>query len=1284
MGSLSDSALVTCERLSNGLGIQRCLKLQWQFALLGYRVGEAKNPGPKETDDETFVLGTANPTGLMHKASLISTLPQGNAGNIYAISETHLTVPGTSQFQRELSVCKSPFKLYRGAPVQSKVASHSSIGGKQKGVAFLSTIPGRALTCTWDETKWAEGRFHLSAFCIGHEWILGGVAYGYATMAQTIPVRQQTETILKQLTHRIVEQGEGPRFIAGDFNQDPDILEEPKVWQSKGWKEAQEVFFEMTGKYPEITCKHRTRKDYLWLSPELCRQLLRVEVLHDSFKDHAVIVAEFQAFRSSSKIPVWRKPLPLPWKLPAQKAGDITNIDPAELDQSEFCPTSASPNEQVIEIMGELERRVVQAAGDRMSLTEGQLGRGKTLDVTWIPAQSGLLKQSRPGDIRPQFHGQHATHIRWFKQLRRLVAYVQLLQTTRPITPSWWEQRSRLWQAVLHASGFAPNFQKWWIRRVHDGAHVPQMGNGRNEQAYHAPDAIPVVPPGHATALAIQTVMQREVDALERALNARRRQFVKDAHKEDVNRVFRDLRDDNPKPVQCLVRRTHYQVVEVSGQSITTAPEVDPTHRVLVHPEGQVKVALHDGPRIEPVAPIDVQKGDSLMHEQDVGEVTQVMAEFASEWAKRWDRHRHTPDEQWQPVLNFISSSLPRGEIMSDAPITIEQWMHAVHQKKRSAATGPDGLSRADLVAMPVSLHRCLVKVLNAIEDDPAVQWPEQWLEGHVFALEKVEGAQEVGSFRPITIFSIAYRTWSSLRSKQLLRHLCQFAATTCFGNLPRRHTSQVWWMLQETLEHASHNDQRLSGAVMDVVKAFNHLPRMVLLETACHLQVAPGLIRGWAKALTGLQRRFMCRGCAGEPQASTTGFPEGCGLSVCAMLLANIVGHTWAEVHEPQASFISYVDNYEVVASGAGQTLQAMQAIHDFASQMDIQIDESKTFAWATETHTRAELRQHGLDVKGAARELGGHLQYTRAFTNFTLQKRLSRMPMVWTRMARSSAGYWRKLKAIRAKAWPKALHGAETVELGVKHFNQLRTGALRGLGVHKLGTSPIGHLSLLERADADPYCYLIVRMLCLFRAEQRPERTGPILDDLSSGDHPQWRAGPCSVLLKRLRDLGWNWTGGGNWRDDQNLPCRLFDCPIQELRERITRSWQTKVQMKLRRRKTFQGIEDSCPQLSTGQIQLWSADEQGILRAAMNGTFYTQDKHQGDSNHCRFCGHTPDGQFHRLWECEAFDAQRMKLGPRFRNCRSLLRCMGGSLGHGPTSILKMHYSVSQTPQTM
>ena len=76
------------------------------------------------------------------------------------------------------------------------------------------------------------------------------------------------------------------------------------------------------------------------------------------------------------------------------------------------------------------------------------------------------------------------------------------------------------------------------------------------------------------------------------------------------------------------------------------------------------------------------------------------MAEFATEWAKRWGRHHHTPDDQRQPMLDFIGSSLPQQEPMAEAPIAIEQWTHAVHQK-RSAATGPDGLSLADLIAMP-------------------------------------------------------------------------------------------------------------------------------------------------------------------------------------------------------------------------------------------------------------------------------------------------------------------------------------------------------------------------------------------------------------------------------------------------------------------------------------------------------------------------------------------------------------------------------------------------------
>ena len=51
--------------------------------------------------------------------------------------------------------------------------------------------------------------------------------------------------------------------------------------------------------------------------------------------------------------------------------------------------------------------------------------------------------------------------------------------------------------------------------------------------------------------------------------------FVGAAHKEDVNRIFLDLRDDTPKPAQSLVRRTHYEVVEVEISEQGKASSLD-------------------------------------------------------------------------------------------------------------------------------------------------------------------------------------------------------------------------------------------------------------------------------------------------------------------------------------------------------------------------------------------------------------------------------------------------------------------------------------------------------------------------------------------------------------------------------------------------------------------------------------------------------------------------------------------------------------------------------------
>ena len=76
---------------------RRCTRGLWMpFAILIFlsdlmRIGEALNPGPEiaPTAEDTFVLGTFNPSGLRNKLPYISS--QLAYGDVWAISETHFT-----------------------------------------------------------------------------------------------------------------------------------------------------------------------------------------------------------------------------------------------------------------------------------------------------------------------------------------------------------------------------------------------------------------------------------------------------------------------------------------------------------------------------------------------------------------------------------------------------------------------------------------------------------------------------------------------------------------------------------------------------------------------------------------------------------------------------------------------------------------------------------------------------------------------------------------------------------------------------------------------------------------------------------------------------------------------------------------------------------------------------------------------------------------------------------------------------------------------------------------
>ena len=82
-----------------------------------------------------------------------------------------------------------------------------------------------------------------------------------------------------------------------------------------------------------------------------------------------------------------------------------------------------------------------------------------------------------------------------------------------------------------------------------------------------------------------------------------------------------------------------------------------------------------------------------------VGDLGEMFDAFNRDWSTKWQRE-HPEPEAWRTIVDFAKCSLPTIDC-DFPPISLHQWKAAVKRKKISSATGPDGVSRADLLSMP-------------------------------------------------------------------------------------------------------------------------------------------------------------------------------------------------------------------------------------------------------------------------------------------------------------------------------------------------------------------------------------------------------------------------------------------------------------------------------------------------------------------------------------------------------------------------------------------------------
>ena len=616
--------------------------------------------------------------------------------------------------------------------------------------------------------------------------------------------------------------------------------------------------------------------------------------------------------------------------------------------------------------------------------------------------------------------------------------------------------------------------------------------------------------------------------------------------------------------------------------------------------------------------------------------VEDILNAFYHEWAPRWQRTQHLEDSQWQQVFDYVKSRLPSIEWHFPS-WDVDAFQRVVRRKKVKAAVGADGITRSDLMALPSCAVDRMIHFLEVAETN--ADWPHQLSVGIVNSLEKTPGSLEVAGFRPIVVYPFLYRVWSSFRSKQFLQRFLSFAPAGLRGGLPGCQAKSIWFEIAVCLEHSHQVGSSTIGIVADLVKAFNAIPRMPVYALLHHLGVPAWVIKTWGSFVAKQTRRFKVRGSLGGAIQSTSGFPEGCGWSVCAMAVIDLALDAWLQGLEVTPLVYTFVDDWQIIHNSPEFHARILDRLEFFVSALQMDLDRKKSFVWGSSKEARQFLKVGSFDVVDHSRNLGAQSNFTKRCGNKVLVARLQAMPKTWKLFRSSIAPYSKKCIALRMLAWPRAFHGIAVVRLGKAHFETSRTQALRGLRCDRIGAHPLLHLSTVG-FSFDPEGWSILQT---FKDVRELGDSNHFRHLLIQSVHDRCSIptnGPVAILRDRAESLGWRVTSEGFLCDELGQ-FDIFELSIGVLQRRIAWSWPAIMAREVSHRVSFEGIQWA----DLGEVhklfRAFTPSDQIYLRCAMDGTMYTQQgKHHwlaSDSHLCPWCNQ-PDSFEHRLWKCSGF----------------------------------------------
>ena len=771
-------------------------------------------------------------------------------------------------------------------------------------------------------------------------------------------------------------------------------------------------------------------------------------------------------------------------------------------------------------------------------------------------------------------------------------------------------------------------------------------------QLHGSPVDVPFFPPSPEVSLAIFVDFKANFKRYEQWQLSRRRSLIQACAFDHGRILYKQLKavDMSPPEWFCL----HFETLIGTTSTACRVELVDeltlPANAMWTLQGAPVKIEILTPTTVIIHTDLILAPGQILAGKHRVHDFETMETALDNLWKPIWNRHLDTSQERWQRAFAFASSHLPRGLFN---PL---EWSGAkvgaiLRSYKKRTATGPDGWSRLDLASLPPTQHQQISRIFELLQE--GIQWPQQVVTGFVCPVKKIieAAAERPSEYRPIILMSMVYRLWAAGASRCLLPSLGRLAGPHVYGFISGQRATDLWFLVQAAIEHALQGHQAFGGFNLDLIKAFNRLPRSPLFHGLRCLGVPDALCTTWQSALSSLQRRFRIGQDIGPPRYSVTGYPEGDPLSCCVMVSFNILMDTYLSLFAGECLVTSFVDNIQLLCDQPASLHRCSLVAQVFLQMFDLDLDVKKSYAWGTDASFRRQMRAFGYQTKLAERDLGAQMTFSNVRWTQSGNARIESISHFWKILKRSPVHAWFKIRALCSAGWTKALHGCENRPVASSTLAKLRTQAMAAMGWRHAGASPLVRWSLLQLPQADPeffQLWSIVRTFwrMLFQYSHLQQYWIDFLRD------PPCRGqGPFHSMLQVCNQLGWT------WRTDLALDvgflvAQYVDLHLGLLKRLLVHAWDRYVVRCLSQRSDFHDIQTIDRSLSFRRPDL-SISDQALLATIQDGTFYTNWQiAKFDATRlplCTLCG-VEDDLVHRCMYCPRYQSVRDQHRPCVR----------------------------------